>query len=571
VTDDEVPPGIDASVATAARMYDYWLGGHNNFAADRIAALEIGKRMPEAPHGARENRKFLGRAVRYLAAEAGIRQFLDLGTGLPTGGSVHQVAQAIAPDARVVYVDNDPMVLAHARALKTGDHAAVIHADLRDTDAILGHPDTRRLIDFSEPVAVMFVSVLHFVPGPDAHQAVARYLSVAAPGSYLVLSHVNAEPDPEVAAKGTAVYASTANPITARSRDEILGFFGGLDLLEPGLVPVLQWRPDEPLPPGGAVGLGVRGLLGGIGRLRPDHVAAVLAPDAPAAPVPQVPEPRGSGADEVAAVAHDPPAPPGIDSSVATSARMYNYWLGGHDNFAADRIAALEVSKRMPGAAASARENRKFLGRVVRFLAAEAGIRQFLDLGTGLPTKGNVHQVAQAIAPDARVVYVDNDPMVLAHARALKTGEGTAVIHADLRDVGTVLDHPQTRRLIDFTQPLAVMFVSVLHFVPDPDAHQAVARYVEAAAPGSYLVVSHASGEPDPQTAAGVTAVYAATASPATARTRDEILAFFGGLDVLEPGLVPLVDWRPDGPGPAEHEQGLAIQGALGVVGRKPA
>jgi S-adenosyl methyltransferase len=161
--------------------------------------------------------------------------------------------------------------------------------------------------------------------------------------------------------------------------------------------------------------------------------------------------------------------------------------------------------------------------------------------------------------------------MVLAHARALKTGEGTAVIHADLRDVGTVLDHPDTRRLIDFTQPLAVMFVSVLHFVGDPDAHQAVARYVEAAAPGSYLVMSHASAEPDPQTAAGVTAVYASTASPATARTRDEILAFFAGLDVLAPGLVPLVDWRPDGPGPAEHEQGLAIQGALGAVGRKPA
>jgi predicted O-methyltransferase YrrM len=568
VTDGEVPPGIDASVATAARMYDYWLGGHNNFAADRIAALEISKRMPEAPQGARENRKFLGRAVRYLAAEAGIRQFLDLGTGLPTGGNVHQVAQASAPDARVVYVDNDPMVAAHARALKTGDHAAVIHADLRDADAILSHPETRRLIDFTEPLAILFVSVLHFVAGPDAHQAVAGYLDVAAPGSYLVLSHVTAEPDPEVAAEGTAVYASTANPITARTRDEILGFFGGLKLLEPGLVPVLQWRPDEPGPAAAAVGLPVRGLLGGIGQLRPGHVAAAPAP---AGPAPQVPQPRSSGADEVAAVADDPPAPPGIDPSVATSARMYNYWLGGHDNFAADRIAALEVSRRMPGAAASARENRKFLGRVVRYLAAEAGIRQFLDLGTGLPTKGNVHQVAQAIAPEARVVYVDNDPMVAAHARALKTGDGTAVIHADLRDVSTVLQHPDTRRLIDFTEPLAVLFISVLHFVGDPDAHQAVAGYLDVAAPGSYLVVSHASGEPDPQTAAGVTAVYASTASPATARTRDEILGFFGGLAVLEPGLVPLVDWRPDGPGPAEHEQGLAIQGALGVVGRKPA
>ena len=149
---------------------------------------------------------------------------------------------------------------------------------------------------------------------------------------------------------------------------------------------------------------------------------------------------------------------------------MYDYWLGGHDNFAADRIAALKVTERTPGVAEAARANRAFLGRAVRYLAGEAGIRQFLDLGTGLPTKGNVHQVAQRITPGAHVVYVDNDPMVFAHARALKTGDGTAVIHADLRDPDTILNHPETRRLIDFSQPLAILFVSVLHFVPDPDA-----------------------------------------------------------------------------------------------------
>ncbi|HMH94918.1 MAG TPA: SAM-dependent methyltransferase, partial [Streptosporangiaceae bacterium] len=166
------PAGIDATVATAARMYDYWLGGHDNFAADRIAALKLAEHAPDVPFLAKANRAFLGRAVRYLAGEAGIRQFLDLGTGLPTKGNVHQVAQAIVPAARVVYVDNDPMVMAHSRALKTGEGTAVIHADLRDPDTILGHPDTRRLIDFSEPLAVLFVSVLHFVDDDDAGAAV---------------------------------------------------------------------------------------------------------------------------------------------------------------------------------------------------------------------------------------------------------------------------------------------------------------------------------------------------------------------------------------------------------------
>lgn len=256
------PVGIDASVATAARMYDYWLGGHDNFAADRIAALKVSQTLPEAAALARANRAFLGRAVQYLAAEAGIRQFLDLGTGLPTGGNVHQVAQAAAPSARVVYVDSDPMVLAHARALKTGDGTAVLHADLRDTDTVLGHPDTRRLIDFSQPLAILFIAVLHFVPDPDAHDAVARYTSIAAPGSYLAISHGTTDPDPGTAVAGTQVYASTANPSSGRPSDDILGFFDGFDLLDPGLVPVQQWRPDEPP----ATNASKSWVLGGVAR-----------------------------------------------------------------------------------------------------------------------------------------------------------------------------------------------------------------------------------------------------------------------------------------------------------------
>jgi O-methyltransferase involved in polyketide biosynthesis len=552
------PAGIDATVPTAARMYDYWLGGHDNFAADRIAALKVAETSPEVPLVAKANRAFLGRAVRYLAGEAGIRQFLDLGTGLPTKGNVHQVAQAITPDAHVVYVDNDPMVFAHARALKTGDGTAVIHADLRDPDTILSHPETRRLIDFSKPLAILFVAVLHYVPDPDAHEAVAAFTQVAAPGSHLVLTHAAGGTDPQATAASTAVFARSANPVTLRSEERVRAFFDGLEILEPGLVPVQQWRPDEHAP----AEPGKTWLIAGMGRNRADHVPA----QAPPASRPRSQQPRRSSSHlgEEPAAADDRP-PPGIDATVPTAARMYDYWLGGHDNFAADRIAALKVTERTPGVAEAARANRAFLGRAVRYLAAEAGIRQFLDLGTGLPTKGNVHQIAQAITPGAHVVYVDNDPMVFAHARALKTGDGTAVIHADLRDPDTILSHPETRRLIDFSQPLAILFVSVLHFVPDPGAHEAVAAFASAAAPGSHVVLSHGYHNQDPQASATTTTVYASTANPVTQRTPEEILTFLDGLEILGPGLVPVQQWRPDEPGPSA----LSKAWILGGVARK--
>jgi O-methyltransferase involved in polyketide biosynthesis len=260
----QAPAGVDTTVPAAARMYDYWLGGHDNFAADRAAALKITEHAPGTPAAARANRRFLGRAVRYLAGEAGIRQFLDLGAGLPTNGNVHQVAGQIAPDARVVYVDSDPMVVAHARALAPGPGVAVIHADLRDPDAILAHPDTFRLIDFTRPLAILFVSVLHFVPEPGAHAAVAAFTGAAAPGSHLVLSHGYDDQDQQAGATTTTVYASTASPVTRRTRTEILTFFDGLEVLEPGLVPVQQWRPGEPDPPGP----GKAWILGGVARKR---------------------------------------------------------------------------------------------------------------------------------------------------------------------------------------------------------------------------------------------------------------------------------------------------------------
>jgi SAM-dependent methyltransferase len=224
------------------------------------------------------------------------------------------------------------------------------------------------------------------------------------------------------------------------------------------------------------------------------------------------------------------------------------------------------VIEAAPEITALARENRKFLGRAVQFLAGDAGIRQFLDLGTGLPTRGNVHQVAQQVDPGCRVVYVDNDPMVLAYSRALKTGPGTAVIQADMRDPAAILGNPQTHELIDFEQPMAVLFVAVLHFLSDRDDPAAVvARFLGAAAPGSYLVISHATGGTRPQAADLAAAAYASTANPATPRDRQEIRAFFHGTDLIEPGLVPVQLWRQTGPDPVSPDS----VGLLGGVGRK--
>lgn len=271
---------------------------------------------------------------------------------------------------------------------------------------------------------------------------------------------------------------------------------------------------------------------------------------------------------EMVTVTGDTTAPFGIDTTVPTTARMYDFWLGGHDHFSADRIAALAVSEAAPETPLVAVENRKFLRRAVRYLATEGGIRQFLDIGTGLPTQGNVHQVAQAASPGARVVYVDNDPMVLAHSRALKTGGDTAVIEADLREPGAILRHPATRALIDFSRPLAVLLVAVLHFIgASDDPHAVVAALLGACPPGSYLVLTHATDGISGGSAASVAEHYRDhVASGATLRSREEILRFFTGLELVEPGLVQVPYWRPDEPAPADAGKVWF----LGAVGRKP-
>ena len=239
-----------------------------------------------------------------------------------------------------------------------------------------------------------------------------------------------------------------------------------------------------------------------------------------------------------------------FDTSVAHQARIYDYLLGGKDNYAAARVQAEIGLKIFPGFAFTARANRAFLGRAVRFLAGDAELGQFLDIGTGIPTAGNTHQVAQAIAPQSRVVYVDYDPVVLAHARALLTSAdagATAYIDADLRQVGTILE--QASQLLDFTRPVAITLVAILHAIPDADdPHAIVAQLMDAVPPGSYLALSHLGPEFfTPEALREMQNVSTGRVQQQiTYRSRDEIARFFAGLDLVEPGIVPVEDWRPD-------------------------
>ncbi len=243
----ELPQEVDTSRPHSARMYDYFLGGKNHFAADRETADRVSEAMPGVRTGARENRAFLGRGVRYLAEEAGIRQFLDIGTGLPTTNSVHEVAQAAAPSARVVYVDNDPLVLAHAQALLTSSpegKTAYIHADLRNPAEILSSPAAQSVLDFSQPVALILVAVLHFLADADQPaKIVATLRDALPPGSYLLASHATAEHNPEGAAKGGRAYQGGGVPIYPRDSGRFADVaFAGMDLVPPGVVLVSEWR-----------------------------------------------------------------------------------------------------------------------------------------------------------------------------------------------------------------------------------------------------------------------------------------------------------------------------------------
>ena len=257
------PTGIDTSRPNPARVYDALLGGKDHYPVDRAAADAILNVAPQACRGARENRAFLRRAVRYLA-EAGIHQFLDIGTGLPTQGNVHQIAQAVTPHARVAYVDHDPVVHVHANAL-LADHTTTIAAlaDLREPEVILGHPDIRRLLDLTQPIAILLVAVLHFIRDEeDPAGIVARLREAMAPGSFLVLSHATGDFHPQAGAKVTKVYQQASAPLLLRSHAQIARFFDGFDLVAPGLVEPAAWRPDPEGPTKPSAG----GFYSGVGR-----------------------------------------------------------------------------------------------------------------------------------------------------------------------------------------------------------------------------------------------------------------------------------------------------------------
>jgi SAM-dependent methyltransferase len=241
--------------------------------------------------------------------------------------------------------------------------------------------------------------------------------------------------------------------------------------------------------------------------------------------------------------------PSGIDTGKANIARVYDYWLGGSHNFRADQDTARALIALDPNLRAATRVNRAFLGRLIRFLAREAGIRQFLDIGSGIPTERNVHEVAQEAAPGARVVYVDNDEVAVAHSRLmLEDNPDATVILADLREPERILADPETQLLLDFSQPVAVLLVAVLHFIPDSDGlARILATLRDALAPGSYLAICHACRDARPDVASAMQNAYSSrVGARAAPRTRAEIISLFDGFDLVEPGLVWLPEWRPD-------------------------
>jgi SAM-dependent methyltransferase len=244
-----VPSGIDTTKANVARVYDYWLGGDHNFQADRDLARTIIALDPHIRTTMRANRAFLGRVVRFLAGQVGIRQFLDIGSGIPTENAVHQVAQETAPGSRVVYVDNDEVAVAHSRLLLEGNpDAAVIQGDLREPAKILADPGTQLLLDFTQPVAVFVSAVMHFIPDSDQPaDIIATLRDALAPGSYLVICHACRDEQPSLATSFETVYNNRVTAqLNMRSRDEITRLCDGFTLLEPGLVWIPQWRPDSP-------------------------------------------------------------------------------------------------------------------------------------------------------------------------------------------------------------------------------------------------------------------------------------------------------------------------------------
>ncbi|MFD0200628.1 MULTISPECIES: SAM-dependent methyltransferase [Saccharothrix] len=260
---DWVPAGIDIERPSAARVYDYLLGGGHNFAGDRVVGDLIATRLPHARDIARSNRAFLRRAVGFMVA-GGVTRFLDLGSGIPTVGNVHEIAQRAEPASRVVYVDYEDVAVAHSRLLlRTDEQTEIVQADLTDPDSVLAAPEVDHLVDTDEPVGLLMVAVHHFVPDhKDPAGLVARYRAALPRGSYVAISHLTADHDPEGMAEVTAAMATSPDPMFFRPYERVVALFDGLELVEPGVVDAPLWRPE----PGAPAGL-ARGVYAGVGRV----------------------------------------------------------------------------------------------------------------------------------------------------------------------------------------------------------------------------------------------------------------------------------------------------------------
>jgi S-adenosyl methyltransferase len=260
--------------------------------------------------------------------------------------------------------------------------------------------------------------------------------------------------------------------------------------------------------------------------------------------------------------------PDGIDVTVPHAARMYDYALGGYHNFAVDREFVERAEQLVPGASLVAHANRAFLGRVVRWLV-DQGITQFLDIGSGIPTLGNVHEIALLAAPEARVMYVDADPVAVAHSRAILTGHRrVGVLQADVRYPGDIVNHPDVTELLDFSEPVAILLLAVLHFVPDADDPASILAVLrDAAVRGSHVVLSHGSPVPElNEEVDGLRQLYRKTPTPLHLRTPEQIESLLKGLDLVEPGIVKIGDWRPD----PDEEYAEPQHGVLAAVARLP-
>ena len=527
---------VDPTVPSVARIYDVFLGGKNNFEADLEAAERLLIKFAEVQPAARRNRAALARAVRW-AVMNGVRQVIDIGSGYPWTEvddpelqPLHQQVATIqtSPPVRFVYVDNDPVVLAHDRALARD--TAVVNADLHDPE-LLDHQMIQAHVDFSEPVVLVLGAILHFVPDEDDPAGLVQRLAERlVPGSLVIISHATAdELTPDRVAAAHSVYENTSQKLVFRSRGAITALFGSLQLEQSGVTRLDEWHP-ECAPPGTTTDLTPA-------QSEENQLGSTWL-NIGTAYVTKTPEPDITADDGI--------------SSVPNIARLFATYQGERTELTSDeRKLISDVRSAAPEASRLAKQSQLFAARAVRELAGR-GVRQFLDLGCGIPASDmGVHQIAQrAGADDARVVYIDSDADVVERQRAaLGETPGVAVITADIRRVEDILKDRDVRQLIDLTQPVALVASMVLHCIRDADAPAAIiAGFRNAMAPGSYLILSHITEGDYPEEARAAATAYARyrASTPMVLRPAAEIRGFFDGFDLLPPGLVAPVEWWPD-------------------------